>query len=170
MRLPLVVLPCRAAAEVLHQVKNRSHHPGKCEPLDPVGAEVYCGNYSGSVATMLYRISVAVAWASLAFITYASLSPIHDRPQLSSSANIEHVAAFAFLGLAFCAAYRDRMTLVCSLVLGSAVVLELLQKLTPDRHARLLDASEKVVGGLLGILLASIALRLIERWTAASDV
>jgi hypothetical protein len=36
-------------------------------------------------------------------------------------------------------------------LLGSAVVLELLQKLTPDRHARLLDASEKVVGGLLGI-------------------
>jgi VanZ family protein len=119
---------------------------------------------------MLYRISVAVAWASLAFITYASLSPIHDRPQLSSSANIEHVAAFAVLDFAFCAAYRDRMTLVCSLVLGSAVVLELLQKLTPDRHARLLDASGKVVGGLLGILLASIALRLIERWTAASDV
>ena len=56
------------------------------------------------------------------------------------------------------------MTLVCSVALGSAVVLELLQKLTPDRHARLLDASEKVVGGLLGILLASIALRLIERW------
>ncbi|MCK1743495.1 hypothetical protein IVA80_22260 [Bradyrhizobium sp. 139] len=34
----------------------------------------------------------------------------------------------------------------------------------------MLDASEKVVGGLLGILLASIAIRLIERWTAASDV
>jgi len=47
---------------------------------------------------------------------------------------------------------------------------ELLQKLTPDCHARLLDASEKVVGGFRGILLASIALRLIERWTAASDV
>lgn len=118
---------------------------------------------------MLYRISVAVAWASLAFITYVSLSPLHERPQMSSSANIEHIAAFAFLGFAFCAAYRDRMTLVCSVVLGSAVVLELLQKLTPDRHARLLDESEKVVGGLLGILLASMALRLLQRWTA-SDV
>ena len=62
------------------------------------------------------------------------------------------------------------MTLVFSLVLGSAVMQELLQKLTPDCHARLLDASEKVVGGFLGILLASIALRLIGSWTAASDV
>lgn len=118
----------------------------------------------------MHRVSAAVAWASLAFIAYATLSPTGDRPQLSSSADLEHVAAFACLGFTFCAAYRDRMTLVCSVALGSAVVLELLQKMTPDRHARLLDASEKLLGGLLGILLASIALRLIERWTAASDV
>ncbi|WFU46156.1 hypothetical protein QA640_45670 (plasmid) [Bradyrhizobium sp. CB82] len=62
------------------------------------------------------------------------------------------------------------MKLVCGVVLGSAVVLEFLQTLTPDRHGRLLDASEKVIGGLLGILLASIVLRVMERWTAASDV
>ncbi|MET4483242.1 hypothetical protein [Bradyrhizobium sp. F1.13.3] len=42
------------------------------------------------------------------------------------------------------------MTLVFSLVLGIAVMQELLQKLTPDCDARLLDASEKVVGGSSG--------------------
>ncbi|MDE5446352.1 hypothetical protein GWG65_34330 [Bradyrhizobium sp. CSA207] len=49
---------------------------------------------------MLQRLSAAVAWASLAFITYATLSSIRDRPKLSSSADLEDVAAFAFLGFA----------------------------------------------------------------------
>ncbi|MCK1541606.1 VanZ family protein [Bradyrhizobium sp. 179] len=112
---------------------------------------------------MLQRLSAAVAWAALAFITYASLSPIRDRPQLSNVADLEHLAAFALLGFAFCLSYRRRMTFVCGIVLGSAVVLEFLQTLTPDRHGKLLDASEKIIGGLIGIFLASLALRAMER-------
>lgn len=118
---------------------------------------------------MPHKLSAAVAWASLAFIAYATLSPIYDRPQLSSSADIEHVAAFAFFGFAFCTAYRKRLKFVCSVVPGSAVVLEFLQTLTPDRHGTLLDASEKIIGGLLGIFLAIVALRLLERWTTPPD-
>jgi hypothetical protein len=98
------------------------------------------------------------------------IPPYLCRPPVEVSVPLGLAARAFDLKPEVAAAYRDRMTLVCSVVLGSAVVLELLQKLTPDRHARLLDASEKVFGGLLGILLASIALRMIERWTAASDV
>lgn len=112
---------------------------------------------------MLQKLSAAVAWAALAFITYASLSPIRDRPQLSNVADLEHLAAFGVLGFAFCLAYRHRMPFVCSIVLGSAVVLEFLQTLTPDRHGKLLDASEKIIGGLIGIFLATLALRATER-------
>jgi VanZ family protein len=36
-------------------------------------------------------------------------------------------------------------------VLGSAVLLEIAQHLTPDRHGRIRDAIIKVVGGALGI-------------------
>jgi hypothetical protein len=36
--------------------------------------------------------------------------------------------------------------------LGSAVVLELLQILVPDRDARIIDAAEKLAGGAAGIL------------------
>jgi VanZ family protein len=58
---------------------------------------------------------------------------------------------------------------VCSVVPGSAVVLEFLQTLTPDRHGKLLDASEKVIGGFLGVFLAVVALRLLESWITPSD-
>ena len=117
---------------------------------------------------MLQRLSAAVAWAALAFITYASLSPSRDRPQLSKLANLEHLAPFAVSGFAFGLAYRQRMTFVCSIVLGIAVVLEFLQMLTPGRHGNLLDASEKIIGCLIGIFLASLALRAMRRhWVGA---
>jgi len=34
------------------------------------------------------------------------------------------------------------------------VLLEYLQTLTPDRHGTLVDASEKIIGGVLGIFAA----------------
>ena len=44
---------------------------------------------------------------------------------------------------------------------GSAVILELLQILIPDRDARVLDALEKMAGGAAGILAARAVLALI---------
>jgi VanZ family protein len=41
---------------------------------------------------------------------------------------------------------------VCLIVFGSAVLLEIMQLLTPDRHGRIQDATEKMVGGVVGIL------------------
>jgi apolipoprotein N-acyltransferase len=84
------------------------------------------------------------AWASLCFIAYASLSPLRDRPTLLS--NVEHLAAFAVFGALFCLAYPRRFPTVLIFVIGSAALLEVLQLLTPDRHAmtqskRLLAAS-----------------------------
>ena len=100
-----------------------------------------------------------VAWAYLAFITYASLSPITNRPHLpSGSVRIEHLLAFALLGIVFVAAYPQRLVLVISVVLGSAVLLEYLQMLTPDRHGRLIDAVGKLIGGSLGIFVTAIIL------------
>jgi VanZ family protein len=37
------------------------------------------------------------------------------------------------------------------IVLGSAVLLEFMQLLTPGRHGRILDAVEKIAGGAAGI-------------------
>jgi VanZ family protein len=99
---------------------------------------------------MIQRICIVAGWLAFAFIFYATLSPIDARPVLAG-AQFEHFAAFAFLGLAFGLAYPNRMFLVAAIILGSALGLEALQLLTPDRHGRLIDALVKAAGGICGI-------------------
>jgi VanZ family protein len=43
---------------------------------------------------------------------------------------------------------------VCVIVFGSAALLELAQFLTPGRHARVSDAVQKMLGGMIGIMFA----------------
>jgi VanZ like family len=100
---------------------------------------------------MFHKFITVVAWALLAFITFATLSPIQNRPTLPTSSNFEHLAAFAVLGVLFCLAYPRHTFLASVIVLGSAALLESLQLLTPDRHGRLLDMALKIAGGGLGI-------------------
>ena len=118
------------------------------------------------------RCCAALAWVSLAIVTYVTLGPLQQRPHAFSSAALERLAAFAFLGFMFLIAYPRRLALVCSLVLGSAGLLEFLQTLTPDRHGRLIDAFEKIVGGSVGIFAASVVLHFLNRdqnWPGTSD-
>jgi VanZ family protein len=108
---------------------------------------------------MLRKLIAIAAWLCLLFIIYATLSSIDARPRLTSDepapvVYLEHFGAFAVLGLLFCLAYPRRFTFVCILVLGSAVLLEVLQIFIPDRDARVSDALEKLAGGVAGILAA----------------
>ena len=107
----------------------------------------------------MQRLIAVVAWALLAFIAYATVSPIQARPTLPTSSSIEHFAAFAVLGALFCLAYPRHTIRVGLIVLGSAVLLEELQLLTPDRHGRIQDALEKVAGGAVGILVTQATLK-----------
>jgi VanZ family protein len=50
-------------------------------------------------------------------------------------------------------AYPRQVAFVCLIVLGSAVLLEILQLLTPGRHGRAQDAIEKMAGGVVGIVI-----------------
>src|SRR5262249_35093332 len=79
------------------------------------------------------------AWFCLCFIIYAPLSPLRDRPILLIWSSAEHFAAFAVLGGFFYLAYPRRALVVLVVILGCAILLELLQLLTPDRHARIVD-------------------------------
>jgi VanZ family protein len=99
---------------------------------------------------MIQRVSTIVGWLALAFIVYATLSPIESRPVVTNI-QVEHFAAFALVGLAFALAYPNRVLLVAAVVVGSAFGLEALQLLTPDRHARVIDALVKAAGGICGI-------------------
>jgi hypothetical protein len=115
---------------------------------------------------MSHKIVALAAWVLLAFIAYATISPLQDRPTLSTSSSFEHLAAFAVLGGLFCLAYPRRIFLVCLIVLGGAVMLELLQLVTSDRHGRFPDAIEKMTGGAAGIAVARIILTFepLRRW------
>lgn len=109
---------------------------------------------------MVQKLLTVAAWALLAFITYATISPIQERPTLPTSTSLEHLAAFATLGGLFCLAYPRRTLLVCLIVFGSAFLLEAAQLLTPDRHGRIQDAIEKIAGGAGGILTGQLFLLL----------
>jgi uncharacterized membrane protein HdeD (DUF308 family) len=113
---------------------------------------------------MFRKFVTVAAWTLLAFTAYATISPI--RPSLFTSSSLEHLAAFAFLGALFCLAYPRFTLLVCLIVVGSAVLLEIVQLLTPDRHGRIQDAIEKIAGGAAGIAVARATLNFekAKRW------
>jgi VanZ like protein len=117
---------------------------------------------------MIQRISVAVGWLTLAFIIFATLSPIGVRPSVSTP-HLEHFAAFAVMGLAFALAYPNRILLVVLLVVGAALGLEALQLLTPDRHGRAVDAFIKALGGISGICVGQMFSFLLRLTPARSD-
>lgn len=105
---------------------------------------------------MNQRLFLVAGWLAFAFIGYATLSPLEDRPVIAGP-QLEHFAAFALLGFAFARGYSGRMLLIVAVVVGSAFTLEALQLLTPDRHGRVLDALVKAAGGICGIGLARLA-------------
>ncbi len=104
---------------------------------------------------MNQRLFLAAGWAALAFIAYATLSPLDDRPVIAGP-QFEHFAAFALMGFAFALGYPKHTLLVLALAIGSAFTLEALQLLTPDRHGRVVDALVKSAGGICGIGVAHL--------------
>ena len=108
---------------------------------------------------MLRKLIIAGAWSCLVFIIYATLPSINTRPEIAGSffTVLQHFGAYAVLGFLFHLAYPRHLTFVCIMVFGSAVVLELLQNLAPDRDPRLSDAIEKLFGGAAGLALGGIS-------------
>ena len=116
---------------------------------------------------MLEKLLTATAWVSIAVLAYFTLthvefvysiyyklSPFLMRPSMRAYAHFEHLLVFMAFGALFASAYPRRTFFVCSVVFSSAVVLEYLQTLTPDRHGTSIDAIEKIFGGALGICAA----------------
>jgi hypothetical protein len=117
---------------------------------------------------MLHRCLAVGSWACLIFIVYATLVSAHARPELTQSEPmlvvfVERFAAYGVLGGLFRLAYPSRVCAVWVIVLGSAVILELLQILIPDRDARIIDAVEKMAGGATGLWVARKLLVFADR-------
>jgi VanZ family protein len=120
------------------------------------------------LSIMLQRIFIIGSWVALIFVAYSTLSPIDARPTLADP-QIEHFAAFFVMGFAFCLAYPSHLRLVAAVVIGAAFGLEMLQLLTPDRHARALDAVVKAAGGICGISLGQFGWFLLRLKSAQTD-
>ena len=106
--------------------------------------------------------ALAAFWLLAAAIGFVTLAPIHLRPQ-TGHVFLERFAAFLALGAAFVAAYPNRTRLALVVIPLIAVALEAMQTLVPSRHGEVLDALEKVGGGLTGIVVAAIAIAASER-------
>src|SRR3954447_7020134 len=102
----------------------------------------------GIMFQVLLRVS---AWSCLAVIALVTLGPLGLRPESGFSPQIERFVAFAVVGALFAAAYPRYILFAAIVVLGAAVMLELLQLLAPSRHGRLFDAGVKVAGGAIGL-------------------
>ena len=117
---------------------------------------------------MIQRISIIAGLLTLAFIIYATLSPINARPVLAGP-QLERFAAFALMGLALGLAYPSRVLLLVVFVVGAAIGLEAMQLLTPDRHARVADALAKALGGVCGIGIGQLVPFLMRLKSARPD-
>jgi VanZ family protein len=108
------------------------------------------------------RLYLIAGWLALGAVAFVTLGPVSDRPQVAPS-HLEHFSAFLVLGLVFALAYPDRPMRAILIVVGSAILFEILQLLTPDRHGRLVDAMTKVTGAAAGIMLARL---MLNSWQA----
>ena len=115
------------------------------------------------------RLAQVIAWAAIAVIAYFTLahvgliysiyfklSPLLLNIGIRKYAAVEHFVAFAVLGALFCCAYPKRVWMICFIVFGSAIALELFQTMTPDRHGT--DALQKISGGAFEISAAKAIL------------
>lgn len=100
------------------------------------------------------------AWAGLVLVAIAALTPIEFRPTSSLPPTTERFAAFAAVGFAFALAYPRQFLAAALIVIGAALLLEVLQVLTPSRHGRLPDALVKMLGASAGLTLG----RLLSGW------
>lgn len=103
-----------------------------------------------------------LAWAALLLIVFFTLAPIQFRPESGLPVQWERLLAFVVLGFLLTVAYPRHVVLVAVVVLGAALLLELLQLVTPSRHGRVFDLAVKLAGGSAGIVAAWV----IERWPA----
>jgi len=97
-----------------------------------------------------------VACLLLAFVVFATLSPIHLRPK-TGHPNLERLAAFLIVGAAYTLALPRRGGLVAVCMVAAAFALEAAQRWAPTRDPDLNDALVKALGAIVGVAIARLA-------------
>jgi len=99
-----------------------------------------------------------LAWAVLAALVFVTVSPIGLRPHTVMSVGLDRAVAFFLAGAVFAIAYPKRWMSLAPFLVALSFAIEILQELSPTRHARLDDALVKAVGAVAGIIAGKIAL------------
>ncbi|WP_245318848.1 VanZ family protein [Consotaella salsifontis] len=86
-------------------------------------------------------------------IVFVTVAPIGLRPADPLSVGLDRALAFAAMAALFVCAYPRHAWIAAFFVIASAGGIELLQLLSPTRHAHLDDALVKAVGAFCGVLL-----------------
>ena len=109
--------------------------------------------------TQFFRLAALLA---IAGVIYLTLGPVTIRSMSPFPALWDRSVAFVVIGVLLALAFPRHRGLVLVAVIVLAVGLELAQHLRPDRHGRIADAAIKVVGALLGVMLAVIGGKLLR--------
>ena len=109
---------------------------------------------------MIQTFARATALLIFGVIVYATLSSLGMRPRTGSVA-FEREGAFFLFALALTIGFPSRVWLVAVGILAAVGGLELAQHLTPDRHGQLVDAAQKLAGGIAGVAFGWLVNRLL---------
>ena len=101
-----------------------------------------------------------LAWLLLAAVAAFTLVPPAWRPVSRFPHNVEHIAVFLLLGIAFARAYPGRPYMFAAIAIVVAGVLEALQLVVPGRHATLKDFVIDTAALCAGIAIATAIERL----------
>ena len=104
-------------------------------------------------------------------VVVATLSPIGARPHIAHlGPQLERFIAYLVAAAALAIAYPSRKGVILTCIVAGAAGLELAQQFEASRHARMLDALVKIVGGITGLAMAALCERLWPRRIAAPVV
>jgi len=113
-------------------------------------------NGEDSGVRMVVKIARIAAWLLVVAIVVMTLGPPTVRPVSGFNRSLEHVAAFALLGLAFGLAYPNRRMLLALTGVAVAALMETLQLVVPGRHAYFSDFVINAAGACAGLVVAAL--------------
>ena len=99
------------------------------------------------------------SWLLLGLITVLNVVPPAFRPVTNTPHDLEHFAIFFITGAAFSLGYELRIVRAFLAAILYCAAIELLQNISPGRHARLSDFIVDSAGACVGIALATLLKR-----------
>ena len=115
------------------------------------------------LSALTIRLMRAAAWLLITAIAALSLVPPSLRPVTHAGHGIEHIAIFLAAGMAFGLGYHVRHLYLAIGLIAFAGSIEIAQYWVPGRHARMSDFIIDAVSACIGVVAASMIVRVMHR-------